>query len=166
MMQSTPRHHAGFTLIEVLVAFTVLVMCVGVITVIFGNGLQIAATAQTYQDAVAVAESRLAELSVAPQLQPGSVQGVAANGLPWRIDIQPGILPFPRPTPPKQPDYYRIAVTVAWPGGQFVLNTLRQPPNPDGADTGGEDNPEGEGETEDENSEGGDENPPEGNGPT
>lgn len=133
------RGQEGFTLIEVLVAFTILATSVGIATVIFGNGLRVAGTAQTYTDAVAVAESRLAELSALPRLQASADQGIATNGMAWRRIVVPGMLPIAQPSQQKEklPDYFRIAVTVAWQGGELTLNTLRQAPKGEaGAEVG------------------------------
>lgn len=150
----TGSKQKGFTLIEVLVAFTILVASVSVAVVIFGNGLRVAGVADDYAQAIAVAENRLAEVQVAETLLPGESSGAAAEDMAWNVRIAPGFLG--EAGADAKPDFYRIAVTVIW-GAEdaprsLTLYTLLTPPQaaqsgeedeetdetPDGAD-GGED---------------------------
>ncbi|HLF97804.1 MAG TPA: prepilin-type N-terminal cleavage/methylation domain-containing protein [Methylococcaceae bacterium] len=111
----------GFTLIEVLVAFTILVASVSVAVVIFGNGLRVAGLADDYAQAVAVAENRLAELRVAETLFPGESSGAVAEDMVWNVRIAPGFLG--EAGTEAKPDYFRIAVTVVW-GAEEAPRTL------------------------------------------
>src|SRR5258707_11895102 len=53
------RSSAGFTLIEILVAFTVATLLLGALYQLFSAGLRSSASAQHYADAVLLAESGL-----------------------------------------------------------------------------------------------------------
>jgi len=59
-----PFRQDGFTLIEVLVAFVILVAALPVLYAIFSGGLRGMALAGDYQGAVAVGESRLAQTGI------------------------------------------------------------------------------------------------------
>jgi general secretion pathway protein I len=130
-MKSVRTHKdGGFTLIEVLVAFTILVASVSVAVVIFGNGLRVAGVVDEYARAIAVAESRLAELQVAETLLPGESSGAVADDMAWNVRIAPGYVGEARAE--AKPDFFRIAVTVIW-GGEgtprsLILHTLLAPP--------------------------------------
>lgn len=122
----------GFTLIEVLVAFTILVASVSVAVVIFGNGLRVAGMVDDYARAVAVAENRLAELQVAETLLPGESSGAVAEDMAWNVRIVPDYLGEARVE--AKPDFFRIAITVIW-GAEgtprsLTLHTLLAPPQP------------------------------------
>src|SRR5260370_22430505 len=53
------RSSAGFTLIEILVAFTVATLLLGALYQVFSTGLRSSASAEHYADAVLLAESGL-----------------------------------------------------------------------------------------------------------
>lgn len=145
------RRQAGFTLVEVMVAFTILALCVGVVTVIFGNGLRVAAAADGYTRAIAVAESKIAEFSLSDNLQPGQAQGMAGD-IQWQTLVLPWVLDPSAANGLPAPDYYRISVRAAWGEGQtLALETIRLAPRTrpqagDGSDDEGGDNQGGDGQ--------------------
>lgn len=145
-----PRaRQAGFTLVEVMVAFTILVLCVGVVSVIFGNGLRTAAMADGYTRAIAVAESKLAEFSLSDNLRPGLAQGMAGD-VQWRTLVRPGLLAPQAGDGTAAADYYRISVQAVWGEGQtLALETIRLAPrgrrHGDGGDSDEGGKPDGEG---------------------
>jgi general secretion pathway protein I len=57
---------AGFTLIEILVAFTIVALLLGALYQLFATGLRSGATAENYESAVLIAESGLDALNGAP----------------------------------------------------------------------------------------------------
>jgi prepilin-type N-terminal cleavage/methylation domain-containing protein len=60
------RATAGFTLIEVLVAFAVAVLLLGALYTLFSTGLRSSASAEHYADAVLLAESGIDALAGTP----------------------------------------------------------------------------------------------------
>lgn len=152
-MASPRGSQAGFTLVEVLVAFTILALSVGIVTVIFGNGLRVAASADGYTRAIAVAESKIAEFSLPDNLQPGQAQGIAGD-IRWQTLVLPWFLDPTAANGALPPDYYRISVRAVWGEGQtLALQTIRLAPRPqqqgdDGSDDQG-------GETQGDNEAGG-----------
>ena len=83
------RTSAGFTLLEVLVAFVILALTLGVILRIFSGGLRNAALAGDYSHAMLLAESRLAELRVQPL--EGETRGEFDGKYRWRSMIRPWV---------------------------------------------------------------------------
>lgn len=78
----------GFTLLEVLVAFSILSLSLGALIQIFGTGLRNTALAEEYSVAVMHAESLLAELGVQEPLTAGSLGGELDDRFRWQANIE------------------------------------------------------------------------------
>lgn len=125
----------GFSLLEILVAFSIMALCLGVLLRIFGGAGHIASTADQYSRAIIVAESLLASLGIDTPLRPGHTQGEIGTGYHWTLDVTPypvesegtagqGSMGF-KP--------YRVELTVEWGEVEdpraFNLVTLRLLPD-------------------------------------
>lgn len=125
-----PQQH-GFSLLEVLVAFSILALSLATLFTLFGSGVRSTAVARDYQRALLVAESRLATLQgvAAQQLKAESVQGEAPGGFLWRSEVTPL---QQEPTGVAGVMLYQLAVEVSWQEGghtrQIELTTLRLGP--------------------------------------
>jgi general secretion pathway protein I len=109
------RRCGGFSLIEVLVAFVILALTIGVLMRIFSGGLRNIGAAADYSRAVAIAESTLAAAGIETPLAVGETSGEAAPGYAWRMRIEPAAPADPAEpgaTPPLQ--LYRVDVTVSF----------------------------------------------------
>ncbi len=103
----------GFSLLEVLVAFTILALTLGVLTQVFSRALNTAALSSNYGRATALAEAGLALVGIDIPLEPGTRAGETDDGLQWQVqvtpypagDLLPGDLPLPA---------YVITSEVAW----------------------------------------------------
>ena len=123
------RHdNAGFTLIEVLVALAIVGMALGAIAAVFSTALLGHQTADSAEQALAVAEEQLALAAAVPR--PGKTGGTFAGRFAWRTSVEPyadGKENADIPT--SLPPLYRIDVTVAWHDGrrgrEVALSTLR-----------------------------------------
>ena len=113
-MISIRRHCAGFTLIEVLVAFLVLSMSLGVIMSIFSVSMRINHTASNDQQALMFAESKLAELAATSELVIGRSDGEFNDTFRWEAVIEPWEFPDQEPATVYQFAPYVIEVTVIW----------------------------------------------------
>lgn len=125
----------GFTLLEVLVAFAVLAVALGVAFEIFATGLRGARSAGALTRAVLIAESRIARVGVETELTPGRSEGETGDGTRWRVEIQRQPADEgdeERVETPSLPVLLDITVTVSWreaAGRQsFVLRTSRLVP--------------------------------------
>lgn len=90
------RHHLpikyqrGFSLLEVLVAFTILALAVGTILSLFATGLRNTAVASDYARALTLAESQLAYYQgIDPQRLEGGRSEGEAQGFTWRSQVTP-----------------------------------------------------------------------------
>lgn len=121
----TSRSRNGFTLLEVLVAFAVLTVTLGVLLNIFSLAIRTTQTVQDQQKAVLLAESKLAELDAGLTLRPGMERGDFDQRFEWEtrveefdsralLDNQSMLIP------------YRLSVVVNWDENRrFELFTLR-----------------------------------------
>ena len=98
---------AGFSLLEVLVAFVIVALVATALFRLFGGALNNAAAADDWSRALLVAESRLALAATATPLREGSEQGTENDG---RIRWQTRVAAYA--TPDTSPDLERAADTM------------------------------------------------------
>lgn len=111
-----PEHHKsrGFTLLEVLVAFSILALSLGVLFQIFSSGLRNLRVAEAYTTATALAESKLAAIGVEEPFVEGKENGRFDDGFRWRVEVrryEPEDLPT---TAISAVQPYEVVVTVSW----------------------------------------------------
>jgi general secretion pathway protein I len=120
---------AGFSLLEVLVAFAILALTMGVLMQIFSRALSTTATSGTFARAADLAEATLARVGTDIPLEEGDYAEELETGFAWalritRVDISEL---FPDQDPPVTP--YRVTATAYWEDGKverhFSLATLR-----------------------------------------
>lgn len=119
----------GFSLLEVLVAFAILALCLGVLLRIFGGDGRLAGMAEEYSRAVVLAQSLLSGAGVETPLQPGETGGSFDEQYAWAMRVTP-FTPEGEPLPePQIFKPYWVEVEVAWGGDgehrSFALGTLR-----------------------------------------
>ncbi len=124
-MRRTPSEH-GFTLLEVLVALTILSVALGVLFGIFGHSLSRGRETQWRLEARALATSLLAQADKQPMLAYGETHGRTGAGLDWRLSVkrygdERDVQAWPAAAA-------RVTATVSWGDGTgqtFSLTTLR-----------------------------------------
>ncbi len=79
----------GFSLLEVLVAFTILAMLLGPLFQVFSGGLRAARSGDQYTRATVIAQSRLAALGVEQPLREGVSSGTDDDPYHWRVTVSP-----------------------------------------------------------------------------
>ncbi|MBK1647377.1 type IV pilus modification PilV family protein [Rhabdochromatium marinum] len=124
------RLQRGFSLLEVMVAFAILALSLGVLMQIFSRSMNATALSSDYSRAAAVAEARLNAVGVDIPLVEGVYSGEPEDGIDWVVNIEA----FPPPiwaadNPVLQA--YLVRAVASWPGtgaghGRRVeLQTLR-----------------------------------------
>ena len=90
-MTRISRHagQRGFSLIEILVAFSIMALTLGVLLRIFGGAGRIAASSDEYSRAIIVAESMFATLGIETPLQPGETHGEINDEYRWTLRVDP-----------------------------------------------------------------------------
>ena len=127
------RYHAnktqGFTLLEVLVAFTLLALVLGVVLQIFSGGMRTAEIARNHSVGALLAESKLAGIGIEEPLVEGQQTGVFDNGFRWYSSVERYQEQDGGKTEEEQIVPYLVALTVEWgsgrTGGSVTLTTLR-----------------------------------------
>ena len=118
----------GFSLLEVLVAFSILALCLGVLLRIFGGNGRLAGMADEHSRAVVLAESMLADAGVEKPLQLGLTTGSIDERFDWAMRVTP-FVPAGEPLPELPFKPYWVEVSVEWgENGElhaFILRTLR-----------------------------------------
>ena len=117
----------GFTLIEVMVAFTIMALALAALLQAFSAGLRNIGVAESYALAAMEARSKLAEAGQVVDLEPGESGGDLDSGGTWRAVIEPyetstsGLEEIGA-----QLKAFTVEVTVSWDGGRdLTLRSLR-----------------------------------------
>ena len=126
------RREAGFTLIEVVVAFVLLAMVLSTGFELFTTGMRRAVDLEERAQALAIAQSRIAAAGIEENLKEGVAAGQSDDGkYRWTVTIVRSAEGTPEPHQPIQTAYglYRIEAVVAWRGADerehtFSLATL------------------------------------------
>jgi general secretion pathway protein I len=79
----------GFSLLEILVAFSILALSLSILLKIFSTGVNTAITAEQYTTAVQIAESVMAKTGVESPLKAGQSSGVENNDYHWSVTVSP-----------------------------------------------------------------------------
>lgn len=114
----------GLTLLELLVAFAIMAMSLGLLYRIMGGSASSVGQIERTQRAVVLAQSLLALRDTVPE---GGWQDAGESaGYQWRIQSAPYPTDY---TGPNIPPLYEVGVTVAWSDGDrprsLALTTLR-----------------------------------------
>ncbi len=126
------RCQRGFSLIEVLVAFAILALSLGVLLQIFSRAMNTTALSGNYSRAVALAEAKLNSVGADIPLEEGVHSGEPEDGMDWIVNIEPYQFQDPAlawigETPPAQP--YLISAVASWPSTagarRVVLRSIR-----------------------------------------
>ncbi|MDO8845400.1 MAG: prepilin-type N-terminal cleavage/methylation domain-containing protein [Methylicorpusculum sp.] len=129
----------GFSLMEILVAFAILALALGILLRIFSGGVNTAIVADDYTTAVQLAESLMARIGVETPMQPGQMSGLEFDRYAWQVNVSLADVQLEvTDENTNVPQLLRIGVSVSWAEANaeprvFELNTLRlvrneQPP--------------------------------------
>ena len=132
-----PHQSRGFSLLEILVAFTLLALAMGILMQVFSRGVNGAGLADQYAKATMMAESKLASVGIENILQEGDTNGRFNDDFRWRLLISPYVDPAPKEAVANPVDIeslmavrlYDVALTVSFKSDdqrerQVILNTL------------------------------------------
>jgi len=79
----------GFSLLEILIAFSILALSLGILLKIFSAGVNTAVVAEDYTAAVQIAESLMAKTGAETPLQAGQEQGLVNDKYHWLVKVSP-----------------------------------------------------------------------------
>ena len=79
----------GFSLLEILIAFSILALSLGILLKIFSAGVNTAEVAEDYTAAVQIAESLMAKTGLETPLQAGQDSGLENEKYNWQVTVSP-----------------------------------------------------------------------------
>ncbi|MCK5897793.1 MAG: type II secretion system protein [Methylococcales bacterium] len=85
----TKKFQQGFSLLEILVAFSILAFSLGIVLKIFSSSLRTATVAEDYTLAIEIAESLLAKTGTEKKLALGEQAGETDPHFTWQINVIP-----------------------------------------------------------------------------
>ena len=119
----------GFSLLEVLVAFAILSVSLGVLYQAFSTSLRNVSAVDHYSRAMVVAEARLAEAVAEMPFREGSDRGETDDSYRWEVTVARYEEPEKKFKSKEQYEPYQIEVEVTWGGKRhpqvYRLSTLR-----------------------------------------
>ncbi|MEW8324350.1 MAG: type II secretion system protein [Candidatus Thiodiazotropha taylori] len=122
---STKFQQQGFSLLEVLVAFTLLAVTLGVMMQTLSSNSRGLAIAAQHSHAATLAESLIAQAGVTIPLQVSSTEGVSESGYEWQLKIEENSLE----SGVYQETSFLVTAEVSWgeaaTGRRYVLSSLR-----------------------------------------
>lgn len=135
------RHNhfqAGFSLLEILVALTILGISMAALMQVFAGGLKGARKARDYNTAVLLAQSKMEESLMIKTVEEGAAGGIfeGMDRFSWVSEVTPFELPADEAQPVPEDmtrqitfNAYQVTVTVSWgPADRtshYILTTLK-----------------------------------------
>ena len=115
------KNKRGFTLMEVLVATSILGIGLGIIFELFSGGLRSAKISEEYTKAVWYGQSKMEELLNTKELSEGNTEDTFDAQFAWKTEVKKANPPLglaekdPTPLPI---DLYQILLKVTWQSGK------------------------------------------------
>ncbi|HVJ36763.1 MAG TPA: prepilin-type N-terminal cleavage/methylation domain-containing protein [Stenotrophomonas sp.] len=113
------KYQRGYTLLEVIVAFALLALALGLLLGTLSGGVRQVRAADAATRASLHAQSLLAEMDMQPRLAPQHRQGKFEQGrYSWQLDVRPWVDPRPadglQPVSPSDPVLLQVDLAVRW----------------------------------------------------
>ncbi len=125
------RRQSGFTLIEVVVAFSLLAVGLAAVMQVAIGAMHQARSATEFTEASLYAQSLLDTTGVGERLEEGTDSGRFGDRYQWQLDVRPYEIATDTPQDPAMApvDLYRLDLVVTWERGRRVhevqFSTLR-----------------------------------------
>ncbi len=130
--QLNQLNQRGFSLLEILVAFSIFSLSIATLLQVYSTGMRSARLAQQYSEATHLAQSILAGVGTEYNLEEGEQQGQSKeDGYQWRLIIAPFVLEerLQNGLEMNHPALYHIQIEVHWGSAvtsrRVVLTSLR-----------------------------------------
>jgi len=118
----------GFSLLELLIAFSILALSISILLKIFSSGVNTAIVAEDYTAAVQIAESLMAGAGVETPLRIGQIAGQVNGNYHWLVEISPYQFNPEGLELPAKVEFFKVDVTVSWGDGderRLELSTIK-----------------------------------------
>lgn len=132
MIPTQANKQKGFSLLEILIAFSILALSLGILLKIFSAGVNSAVVAEDYTAAIQIAQSLIAKTGIETPLQAGQESGLENEKYQWLLDVSPfEFNPEKVDSTAITTALFKVKVIVNWGGDentndrQIELTTLR-----------------------------------------
>lgn len=88
MQYKGSKNHQGFSLLEILVAFTIMAVSLSIVLKIFSSGVNTAVVSENYIIATQIAESLMAKTGEEEPLVSGKITGLEDGKYQWLINVE------------------------------------------------------------------------------
>ncbi|MFO1152198.1 MAG: prepilin-type N-terminal cleavage/methylation domain-containing protein [Rhodospirillales bacterium] len=125
MTKAHPRSpDAGFTLLEVLIAFALVAFVLAAVMQVFSGGMRITSLVEQRVVASMLAQSKLTEMGANQPLVPGVESGISDAGYRWTAEVQEYLDLTGQEAEGNSTKLYQLTVVVEW-GPRINPRTLR-----------------------------------------
>jgi general secretion pathway protein I len=115
MIPTQVNKQQGFSLLEILIAFSILALSLGILLKIFSAGVNTSIVAEDYTAAVQIAESLMAKTGVETPLQEGQASGLENKKYHWLVEVSTFVFnPENIDSTTIAAALYKIKVIVSW----------------------------------------------------
>ena len=104
--------HKGFSLLEILVAFSILAISLGILLQIFSSGVNTAIIAEEYTVATQIAESLMAKTGIEEVLTVSEISGTEREKYHWQVNVEN--IPHPETDEESTVELLAVQVMVEW----------------------------------------------------
>ena len=120
------KKRGGFSLLEVMVALSILGIALTVVIQLFSGGLKLARNSRDYTKAVLYAKQVMEEMAMQERLNEGVEQGDLADGYRWQVTVSPREISTEEDFPL---EFYHLTVDIFFYQGnkekKVALSTLK-----------------------------------------
>jgi general secretion pathway protein I len=115
MISKQVNKQKGFSLLEILIAFSILALSLGILLKIFSAGVNTAVVAEHYTAAIQIAESIMAKTGVETPLQADQASGLKNEKYHWLVEVSPFVFnPENADTTAMTAVLFKVKVIVSW----------------------------------------------------
>jgi general secretion pathway protein I len=126
-LKNINRTQEGFSLLEILIAFSILALSLGILLRIFSGGANTAMVAEEYTNAVQIAETLMAKTGAEIPLRNHESSGVIDNKYNWLLRISPYTFQSSdNATKVAGVELYKVNVAVNWGDDENADNRMFQ----------------------------------------
>lgn len=115
MIPTQVNRQKGFSLLEILIAFSILALSLGILLKIFSAGVNSAVIAEDYTAAVQIGQSLMAKTGIETPLQAGQESGLENEKYQWQVEVSPfEFNPEKVDTTSLTTALFKVKVIVSW----------------------------------------------------